>query len=79
MCVDTHIPSGTGQRFAFAVRYVLLRLGIAVLLSHTEINNMNNVGGLGGRATDKEVIGFDITVDEVLFVDGLDARQLSNC
>lgn len=37
---------------------------------------MNNIGGLGARAADQEVVGFDISIDQVLFMDGLDTRQL---
>jgi hypothetical protein len=78
MCVDAHITGSAGQGFAFAVRNVLLRLGIAVLLGHAEINNMDDVGCLGAGTTDKKVVGFDVTIDEVLLVDCLDARQLSD-
>lgn len=78
MCVDTHVTSGTGKRFALAIGDVLLRLGVSVLLCHTEINNMDDVGGLGRWATNEEVIGLDITVNEVLLVNRLDARKLQN-
>lgn len=47
MRVDTHVASSARQGLALAVRDVLLGLGIAVLLGHTEINHVDNVGSLG--------------------------------
>lgn len=76
MCVDTHITSGTRQRLALTVGNVLLGLGIAVLLGHTKVDDMDDVGSLGGRATNEEVVGLDVAVDKVLLVDCLHARKL---
>lgn len=75
MCVDAHVTSSTGERFAFTVWNVLLGSWIPVLLGHTKIDNMDDIGGLGARAANEEVIGLDITVDQVTFVNGLYARQ----
>ncbi len=55
---------------------MLLRLGVAVLLSHAEINHVDDVSALRARAANEEVVGLDVTVDQILLVDGLDARQL---
>jgi hypothetical protein len=55
---------------------VLLGLGVTVLLGHTEINHVNDIGGLGSGASNKEVVRFDISVDEVLLVDRLNAGKL---
>jgi hypothetical protein len=74
--VDTHVTSSTRKRLALPVRDVLLRLGITVLLGHTEVDNVDHVGALGARAPDEEVVGLDVPIDEVLLVDGLDSRQL---
>lgn len=74
--VDTHVTGRTRQRLAFSVGNVLLRLGITVLLRHTKVDDVDDVGSLGARAADQEVVGLDVTVDEVLLVDGLDAGQL---
>ena len=71
MGVDTHVTSGTRERLAFSVRDVLLRLGVTVLLGHAEVDNVDNVGSFGAGAADKEVVGLDVAVDEVLLVDGL--------
>jgi hypothetical protein len=46
------------------------------LLGHSEVNDVDYIGGLGVRATDEEVVGLDITVDQVLFVDCLNAGEL---
>lgn len=78
MGVDAHVPSGTGERFSLAIGDVLLGLGVAVLLGHAEIDNMDDIRGLGLGAADQEVIRFDITVNEVLLMDGLNPRQLHN-
>ena len=77
MCVDTHVSSSTRQRLALAVRDVLLGLGVTVLLGHAEIDDVNDIGGLGPWAADEEVVGLDITVDQVLLVDCLHTRKLN--
>lgn len=71
MCVDGHVPGGTGQGLPLAVRNVLLCLGVAILFGHAKIDYMDDVGSLCARLTDEEVVRFDITVDEVLLVDCL--------
>lgn len=78
MGIDTHVSGSTRERLALPVGNVLLRLGVTVLLGHTEVDNVNNVGTLGAWSADQEVIGLDVSVDEVLLVDGLDSRQLQN-
>jgi len=75
--VDTHVTSCSGKRLAFPIRDVLLRLGVTVLLGHAEVDDMDDVGALGAWPADQEVVGLDVSVDEVLLVDGLDARQLT--
>jgi len=56
---------------------MLFCLGVAVLLGHAEVNDMDHVGMFAVRLADQEVVGFDIAVDQVLFVNRLDTRQLS--
>jgi hypothetical protein len=73
MGVDTHVSSGTGERLAFPVRDMLLCLGVTVLLRHTEVDNVNDIGALRAWAANKEVVRLDVAVDEVLLVDGLDS------
>lgn len=61
---------------------MLLRFGIAVLLGHSEVDNVNDslAGVLLVRVvaelSNQEVVGFNIAVDEVLLVDSLDAGKL---
>ena len=52
---------------------MLFGFGIAILLSHAKVNHVNDIGSLGSRPSNEEVVGLDIAVDEVLFVDCLDA------
>lgn len=75
MGVDAHVTSSTRQALPLAVGDVLLGLGVAPKLRHTKVNHMNNISGAGAWEADKEVVGFNVTVDEVLFVDRLDARN----
>jgi hypothetical protein len=42
MSVDTHVPSSSTQTLSFSVRNMLSRLGITVLLGHTEIDNVDD-------------------------------------
>ena len=53
-----------------------LVFGVSILLRHPEINHMDNICSLGSRPSNKEVVWLDIAVDQVLFVDGLDPREL---
>lgn len=55
---------------------MLLGLGVSVLLGHTEVDNVNNVGRFRVGSADKEIVGFDVSVDEVLFVYRLHAGEL---
>lgn len=75
MCVDAHVSCCARQRFALSVGDVLLGLGVAVLLGHAEVDDVDDVGRLGARAADEEVVGLDVAVDEVLLVDCLYAGQ----
>jgi hypothetical protein len=76
MGVDTHVTGSSRQTLAFPIGDVLLRLGVSVLLSHAEIDDMDNVGSLRSWPTDQEVVRLDVAIDQVLLVDGLYSRQL---
>jgi hypothetical protein len=69
--VDTGVAGGTSQVLVLSVRNVEVRLGIAVLLGQTEIDNVDLVAALANAH--EEVVGLDVTVDERLGVDVLDA------
>lgn len=76
MGIDTHVTRRTRQRLSFPIGNVLLCLRVSVLLGHTKVNDMDDVCSFRAGTTNEEVVGFDISVDEILLVDGLDARQL---
>lgn len=46
------------------------------MFGHSEIDDMDHIGCFGGGSADEEVIRLDVTVNEVLLVDGLDAGEL---
>ena len=69
--VDAGITSSTSQVLVLTVRDVEVGLGVTVFLGQTEINNIDLVATLSD--THEEVVGLDITVDEGLGVDVLDA------
>ena len=78
MGVDAHVPCGTGKRFSFSIRNVLFGFRISVLLGHPKINDVNNISCLTIRSTNEEIIWLDVAVDEVLLVDSLNSRQLTD-
>lgn len=75
MGVDAHVSCGTRERLPLSVWNVLLGLGVTVLLSHAEVDDVDNVRVLAVGTTNEEVVRLDITVDEVLLVDGLYTGQ----
>lgn len=76
MRVDAHVPRGTAEALALAVRNMLFRLRITVLFRHTEIDDVDEVRVARPRPPDEEVIRFDIAVDEVSVMNSLHARNL---
>lgn len=71
--VDGGIPGRSGQVLVLSVGNVEVRLGVTVLLGETKVDNIDLVTTLAD--THEEVIGLDVTVDEGLGVDVLDARD----
>lgn len=69
--VDTGVTSGTGQVLVLTVRDVEVSLGVTVLLGQTKVNNIDLVSTLADAH--EKVVGLDVTVDEGLGVDVLDA------
>ena len=55
---------------------MLLCFGISILFGHAKIEDVNDVDGFGVGSADEEIVGLDIAIDEVLFVNGLYSRQL---
>lgn len=52
---------------------MLLCFRVSVLFGHSEINDMNDIGGFSTGTTNEEVVGFDVSVDQVTVMDGLDS------
>ena len=71
MCVDRSITGSTGQVLVLSVWDVEVRLWVTVLLGQTEINDIDLVTTLSNAH--QEVVWLDITVDEGLGVDVLNA------
>ena len=55
---------------------MLLCLGISILFGHAEVHHVDDISSFCVWSTNKEVVRFDVSVDEVLFVDSLDTRKL---
>ena len=71
MGVDRGITSSAGQVLVLSVRDVEVSLRVTVLLGKTKINDVDLVASLADAH--EEVVGLDITVDEGLGVNVLDA------
>ena len=71
MGVDAGITSGAGQVLVLSVGDVEMRLGVTILLGETEVDDVHLIATL----TDphEEIVGLDVTMDEGLGVDVLDA------
>lgn len=57
---------------------MLFCLRVSVLFGHTKVNDVNNIRGFGPRTTDEEVVRLDISVDEILLVNGLHSGELES-
>lgn len=71
--IDGGVTGGTSQVLVLSVGNVEVRLGVAVLLSQTEIDDIDLVATLADAH--QEVVGLDITVDKGFGVNVLDARD----
>ena len=72
--VDGRVAGGTREVLVLSVRDVEMGLGVAVLLRETEIDDVDLVAPLTNAH--EEVVGLDITMDEVARVDVLDTGDL---
>lgn len=71
--VDRSVTSSSREVLVLPVRDVEMSLGVTVLLGETKVDNVDLVTTLADAH--QEVVGLDITVDERLGVDVLDARD----
>lgn len=80
MGIDTHVPRRSGEGFSLAIRNVLLRFGIPILLRHSKVDNVNRVVWFLIIAqidpANQEIVGLDVAIDEVLLVNCLDSGEL---
>lgn len=74
MGVDGRVPGSTGKVLILPVRDMKVRLGVPELLGETEVDDVDLVATLPDAH--QEVVGLDVTVDEVARVDVLDAGDL---
>lgn len=73
MGIDAHVASSSAKRFALTIRYMLFGFRVSVLLCHTKVNDMDQVSMFAMRFSYQKVVRLDITVYQVLLMDGLDA------
>jgi len=74
--IDTHVTSCSAEGFSLSVWYMLLGLGVTILLSHTKVDDMNQIGMWRAGFANQKVVGLDITVNEVLLMNRLHSSQL---
>ena len=71
--VDARIASSAGEILILAVRDMEVRLRVTVLLGEAKVNHIDLVATLPNAH--QEVVRLDVTMDEGLGVDVLDARD----
>jgi hypothetical protein len=76
MGVDAHVSGCAGKRFPLPIWNMLFCFGVAVLLGHAEVDDVNNVGSFRVGTAYEEVVWLDVAIDEVLLVDRLNAGEL---
>jgi|SRR5712671_2908212 len=74
MGVDRRISGSSGQILVLAIGDMKMGLGIPVLLRKTKVNDIDLIAALAN--THEEVVGFDVTMDEIAGMDVLDTRDL---
>lgn len=76
MCVYRGVARCARQILVLPVRDVLVCAGITVLFGQAKVNDVDQVSLLA--QPHQEVVRLDISMDEILGVDVLDATYLSN-
>ena len=74
MGVDRGVTCGTRQILVLPVRNVEMGLWVTVLLGETKVDDVDLIATLSN--THEEIVGFDVTMNEVAGVDVFDARDL---
>jgi hypothetical protein len=78
MGIDRHVSGCATQTLALSVRDMLFCFRISILFGHSKVDNVDDIGGFGTRSTDEEVVGLDVSVDEVTVMDRLYTGELSS-
>jgi hypothetical protein len=55
---------------------MLLSLGVSILFGHTKVDDVDDIRRFRVGSTDEEVVRLDVSVYEVLFVNGLYTGKL---
>lgn len=71
MGIDTGITSSTGKILVLAVRDMEMRFWVTVFLGQTKVNHVDLIATLAN--SHQEVVGLDVTMNEGLGMDILDA------
>lgn len=74
MSINGGIASSASQVLILAIGNMLMCTGIPVLLGQAEINNVDQIAFLA--KTHQKVVWFDVSVNEILRVDVLNATDL---
>jgi hypothetical protein len=73
MSIDRSVPSGTSQVLVLPVGDMQVSLGVSVLFSETEINDIDLIASFPNAH--EEIVGLDISVDKVSRVNVFDSRD----
>ena len=76
MRVDAHVAGGARQALVLPVGDVFLGLGVDVLLSQAEVDDVDGVLALGPRPAHQEVLRLHVPVDQAPRVDKLHTGDL---
>lgn len=71
MRIDAHVPGCSTQTFSFSVRDVLLGPRVSILFCHSEVDHVDRIRSFGTRPTYEEVVGFDVSIYQILLVNCL--------
>ena len=78
MSVDAHVARCARQALALSVWDVLLGFWVAILLCHAKVDDVDKVCVFSAWSANKKIVGLDISIDQVLFVNCLDSSKLCN-
>lgn len=65
MSIDTHVTRCACKAFVFPIRYVLVSIQVYVFFGQPKIDDMNNFIPLSRTSSNKEILGLDITINQM--------------